>query len=855
MKNLVIVESPAKAKTIEKFLGADFKVVSCKGHIRDLVDGNNAIDVKNGFQPHYVVSDDKIELVRELKKLVKSSEIVWLATDEDREGEAISWHLYEELQLKKIPTKRIVFNEITKPAILRAVENPRDIDQFLVDAQQARRILDRIVGYSLSPVLWTRVRTGLSAGRVQSVAVRLVVEREREINDFNTSADFKVSAEFETSKGKKFKAELPQRFKVIEEAKAFLESLKGASYKVNSIDVKPTYRNPAPPFTTSTLQQEASRKLGYDVTRTMQIAQKLYENGHISYMRTDSVNLSATAIEGAKNEILSAYGEKFSNPRNFNTKSSGAQEAHEAIRPTYFNNHSAGSNPQEKKLYELIWKRAIASQMSRAELEKTVVNIGNNKNASIFKAEGEVVKFEGFLKVYLESTDDDLDQEQEGMLPAMFVDESLINHLITATEKYDKHPPRYSEASLVKKLEELGIGRPSTYAPTIKTVQQRGYIQTESRPAEQRNIRTITLKSSDIAEQTIKENFGAEKNKLFPTDIGMLVTDFLASHFSEIMDYGFTAAVEKEFDEIAEGLKSWQKMLEEFYGPFKSNLETVSETASRVNGERILGIDPISGKTVLVRMGQYGPMVQLGSREETETPVYASLLSTQRLESVTFNDAIQLLSVLNNGFDYKGEPVIVGNGRYGPYLKLSDKYINLPKETNVMSLNQQSIVALLDDHFSKPSFPLDLGVYQDKKVTVGAGRFGPYVKHGNLFASIPKNQDPFQLTLDSAIELIVKKAEADSKKILKTFTENEEVSIQDGRYGPYIKFGKDNIKIPKGVSVDDITYSQILELSKDVVKKDEKASKSKKTASKTTSKSETKTTAKKKTATKKSVKK
>ena len=851
MKNLVIVESPAKAKTIEKFLGSDFKVVSCKGHIRDLVDGNNAIDINNGFQPHYVVSDDKVELVRELKKLVKSSEVVWLATDEDREGEAISWHLYEELGLKKIPTKRIVFNEITKPAILRAVDNPRDIDQFLVDAQQARRILDRIVGYSLSPVLWTRVRTGLSAGRVQSVAVRLVVEREREINEFNTTADFKVSAEFETSKGKKFKADLPQRFKTSDEAKTFLETLKGAKYQVNTIEVKPTYRNPAPPFTTSTLQQEASRKLGYDVSRTMQIAQKLYENGHISYMRTDSVNLSGTAIEGAKNEILSAYGEKFSNPRNFNTKTSGAQEAHEAIRPTYFNNHTAGSNPQEKKLYELIWKRAIASQMSRAELEKTVVNIGNNKNSSIFKAECEVVKFEGFLKVYLESTDDENDQDQEGMLPAMFVNEALVNHSVVATEKYDKHPPRYSEAALVKKLEELGIGRPSTYAPTIKTVQQRGYIQTESRIAQQRSIKILTLKGTELTDQVIKENHGAEKNKLFPTDIGMLVTDFLASHFSEIMDYGFTAAVEKEFDEIAEGLKSWQNMLEEFYGPFKTNLQSVSETASRVNGERILGVDPISGKTVLVRMGQYGPMVQLGSREETETPVYASLLSTQRLESVTFSDAIQLLSVLNNGFDYKGEPVVVGNGRYGPYLKLADKYINLPKEINVMSLNQDSIMELLDDHFSKPSLPLDLGVYQDKKVTVGAGRFGPYVKHGNLFASIPKNQDPFQITLESAIELIAKKAEADSKKILKTFTENEDVSVQDGRYGPYIKFGKENIKMPKGMAVEDVTYAVIQELTKDLVSKNSKSSKTSKTASKSTAKTATK----KKVATKKAVKK
>jgi len=461
------------------------------------------------------------------------------------------------------------------------------------------------------------------------------------------------------------------------------------------------------------------------------------------------------------------------------------------------------------------------------------------------------VKFEGFLKVYFESTDDENDQDQEGMLPEMFVNEPLINHAVVATEKYDKHPPRYSEAALVKKLEELGIGRPSTYAPTIKTVQQRGYIQTESRIAQQRAIKILTLKGSELSDQIIKENYGAEKNKLFPTDIGMLVTDFLASHFSEIMDYGFTAAVEKEFDEIAEGLKSWQNMLEEFYGPFKTNLQSVSETASRVNGERILGIDPISGKTVLVRMGQYGPMVQLGSREETENPIYASLLSTQRLESVTFNDAIQLLSVLNNGFEYNGLPVVVGNGRYGAYLKLEDKYINLPKDVNVMSLNQDSIKALLDDHFSKPSLPLDLGVYQEKKVTVGAGRFGPYVKHGNLFASIPKNQDPFQITLNDAIELITKKAEADSKKILKTFAENKDVSVQDGRYGPYIKYGKENIKMPKNMSVEDVTYAVIQELAKDIVTKSSKSTKTTKTATKTTAKA----TAKKKTATKKSAKK
>ena len=716
MKNLVIVESPAKAKTIEKFLGADYTVVSCKGHIRDLADGNDAIDIDNGFMPKYVVSDDRQAVVRELKSLVKKAEVIWLATDEDREGEAISWHLAEELKLDKTTTKRIVFNEITKPAIQKAIQNPRSIDQFLVDAQQARRILDRLVGYTLSPVLWKQVRPRLSAGRVQSVAVRLVVEREREIIDFVEKSEFKVVALFEKSNGKVIRAELPQKFANKELAETFLSQLIGAKFHVGSIEVKPTYRSPSAPFTTSTLQQEASRKLGFDVSRTMRVAQKLYENGHITYMRTDSTNLSKTAIDGAKNEILSAYGEAFSEPKNFATKSDSAQEAHEAIRPTYFEKHKAGSTPEEQRLYDLIWKRSIASQMSKARLEKTTLDILNSNTKDVFKASGEVIKFEGFLKVYLEGTDDESDEDQEGMLPAVTEGESLAYQNITAQKKFAKHAPRYTEASLVKKLEELGIGRPSTYAPTIQTIQKRGYILQESRPAQQREIPVITLKADAIVSSTEIENFGAEKNKLFPSDIGMLVTDFLSEHFKDIMDYGFTAQVEGKFDEIAKGMQGWQLMLSEFYKPFKITVADTIQNGGRVSGERILGKDPISGLTILVRMGQYGPMVQLGSREETENPTYASLLKTQRLETVTLQDAIQLLSIMNNGFEFNNQKVQIGVGRFGAYIKYGEKYINVKDDSELLSLTQAKINHMLTEFDKSPSFPVNLGNYEDKPV-------------------------------------------------------------------------------------------------------------------------------------------
>ncbi len=844
MKNLVIVESPAKAKTIEKFLGKDYTVVSCKGHIRDLADGNDAIDIENGFMPKYVVSDDRQAVVRELKSMVKKAEVIWLATDEDREGEAISWHLAEELKLDKNTTKRIVFNEITKPAIQRAIENPRSIDQFLVDAQQARRILDRLVGYTLSPVLWKQVRPRLSAGRVQSVAVRLVVEREREIIDFIEKSDFKVVAIFEKENGKIIKAELPQRFKDQEKATDFLNTLVGAEFHVGNIEVKPTFRSPSAPFTTSTLQQEASRKLGFDVSRTMRVAQKLYENGHITYMRTDSTNLSKTAIDGAKQEILSAYGDAFSEPKNFATKSENAQEAHEAIRPTYFEKHTAGSTPEEQRLYDLIWKRSIASQMSKARLEKTTLDILNQNTKDVFKASGEVIKFEGFLKVYLEGTDDESDEEQEGMLPAVELNEKLKYQNITATQKFAKHAPRYTEASLVKKLEELGIGRPSTYAPTIQTVQKRGYILQESRPAQQRKIPVITLIANALSNSFETENYGAEKNKLFPSDIGMLVTDFLSEHFTDIMDYGFTAQVEGKFDEIAKGLQSWQLMLSEFYKPFKISVADTIQNGGRVSGERILGKDPVTGLTILVRMGQYGPMVQLGARDETETPVYASLLKIQRLETVTLAEAIQLLSIFNNGFQFKDQKVQIGVGRFGAYIKYGEKYINVKDESELLDLNQQKIEVLLTEFEKSPSYPVNLGTYEDKPVQVNAGRFGPYVKHASLFVSIPKAEDPFSVTLPRAIELIEKKREDDRQKMLKTFDGRDDVTVQKGRYGAFIKYGKENLKIPKDVDYNDLTIEMIEVIAKEANVGEKKTAAKKASGTKKTTAAK-KTTAKK----------
>lgn len=748
-KNLLIVESPAKAKTIEGYLGKDFTVKSSYGHIRDLVKSEDAIDIANNFAQKYEVPADKKQVVSELKKLAKEAEMVWLASDEDREGEAISWHLFETLGLKDASTKRIVFHEITKPAILRAIENPRKIDYNLVNAQQARRVLDRLVGFELSPVLWKKVKPSLSAGRVQSVAVRLIVDREREINKFRSEAAFKIVAIF--GKGKEaFKAELPERWAKQEDAEKFLRDCIGADFNVNSLETKPAKRSPAAPFTTSTLQQEASRKLGFSVSRTMQVAQKLYESGKITYMRTDSVNLSDVALNAAAQEINSAYGEKYHQLRKYKTKAAGAQEAHEAIRPTYFDAHTIDGDASEKRLYELIWKRAIASQMSEALFEKTVAKIGISTRKEELIANGEVMKFDGFLKVYLESVDEEEDtqnDEDNAILPPLAKGQRLDLQEMTATERFSRPAARYTEASLVKKLEELGIGRPSTYAPTISTIQNRGYVVKEDREGKQRSFRVLTLKGADITKAEKTENTGAERGKLFPTDIGSVVNDFLVQYFKGIVDYHFTAGVEKQFDEIAQGMEEWTEMIRKFYNPFHKEVQNTIETADKATGERDLGIHPDNGKKVSVRIGRFGPFVQVGDSDTEEKPLYASLRAGQSIETISLEEALELFK--------------------------------LPKK---------------------------VGVFEDKEMTVAIGKFGPYIRHNSAFYSLPKGVDPLDVSEEQAIEIIQDKRKRDSERVIKTFDENPDVKILNGRWGPYIEFGKQNVKIPKGKEPKDLTY-------------------------------------------------
>ncbi|EHQ29264.1 type I DNA topoisomerase [Mucilaginibacter paludis] len=745
-KNLLIVESPAKAKTIEGYLGKDFTVKSSYGHIRDLVKSEDAIDIKNNFEQKYEVPADKKQIVSELKKLAKEAEMVWLASDEDREGEAISWHLFDTLGLKDATTKRIVFHEITKSAITKAIENPRKIDYNLVNAQQARRVLDRLVGFELSPVLWKKVKPSLSAGRVQSVAVRLIVDREREINKFKAEAAFRIIALF--GKGRdSFKAELPERFSKQEDAEKFLTDCISAAFNVKSLETKPAKRSPAAPFTTSTLQQEASRKLGFSVSRTMSVAQKLYEYGKITYMRTDSVNLSDTALQAAEKQIVSAYGEKYHQLRKYKTKSAGAQEAHEAIRPTFFENHTTDGDPSEKRLYELIWKRAIASQMSEAQFEKTVAKISISTRSEDLVANGEVMKFDGFLKVYLESVDEEEEVSEDGdnaILPPLTKGQLLALREMTATERFSRAAARYTEASLVKKLEELGIGRPSTYAPTISTIQNRGYVVKEDRDGKPRNFRVLTLADGQIKKEEKTENTGVERAKLFPTDIGAVVNDFLVQHFNGIVDFNFTASVEKQFDEIAQGLKEWTEMIRSFYTPFHEEVETTTKNADRANGGRDLGIDPKTGKKVSVRIGRYGPFVQIGeseNKEETEPqekPVYASLRTGQMMETITLDEAMELFK--------------------------------LPKK---------------------------VGFFEDKDMTVAIGKFGPYIRHNSSFYSLPKGIDPLDVLEEQAIEIIQEKRKKDAEKLIKVFDENPEVKILNGRWGPYIEFEKLNLKIPK----------------------------------------------------------
>ncbi|MCO4818957.1 MAG: type I DNA topoisomerase [Bacteroidetes bacterium] len=803
-KNLVIVESPAKAKTIEKFLGADFTVKSCFGHIRDLVKGDKAIDVDDGYTPHYEVPADKKSVVNDLKKLAKKSDVVWLASDEDREGEAISWHLSEVLGLNKENTKRIVFHEITKPAILKAIESPRQIDEHLVDAQQARRILDRLVGFKLSPVLWRKVKPSLSAGRVQSVAVRLVVEREREIEGFESKSTFKVVAKF-NQKGKRFQADSNTKFQSEADAQVFLDSCKGAVFTVDRVDVKPGTKKPAAPFTTSTLQQEASRKLGYSVSRTMSLAQRLYENGHITYMRTDSVNLSDLAVSSAKTEIENQYGPEYSNPRKYSTKSAGAQEAHEAIRPTYFNINSAGNNYDEERLYQLIWRRAIASQMSEAKLEKTTVKISNNNNEHLFTANGEVLKFEGFLKVYLEGTDDE-EQETAGLLPPLASGDQPNCDEITATQRFSRPPARYTEASLVRKLEELGIGRPSTYAPTISTIQKRGYVEKGTGEGFERQYKVLKLIGDDINVSDKTEMTGSNKNKMVPSDIGKVVTDFLIKHFDHIMDYNFTANVEKEFDEIANGLKEWSTMIDNFYNPFAKTVDTALETAERASGERILGEDPVTGKQVSVRLGRFGPMVQIGVADEEDKPKFASLQAGQKIDNMSLEEALELFKFPKVIGTYEGEELVVAQGRFGPYVKFKDMFVSIPKDEDLGSVDLDRAVELI---IAKQKADAPVAHYEEMPVQKGTGRFGPFIKWNDMFINVNKKYDFDNLTYDDIVELIEVKKQKEIDKYIHRW-DDEGISVQKARWGRFnIIQGKIKIELAKTFNVKDLTLDEV----------------------------------------------
>jgi DNA topoisomerase-1 len=795
-KNLVIVESPAKAKTIEGYLGNDFVVKSSFGHVRDLPKGDKAIDISNDFTPTYEISEDKKEVVAQLKKLAKEAEMVWLATDDDREGEAISWHLKEALGLKDNATKRIVFREITKTAITNAIESPRGIDIDLVNAQQARRVLDRLVGFELSPILWKKIKAGLSAGRVQSVAVRMVVEREREIDKFKSSSAYKVTAQFTADKGKTFVAELPERFNTENEAYQFLQACIGATFSVKNLEKKPAKKSPAAPFTTSTLQQEASRKLFFSVAQTMSLAQRLYEAGHISYMRTDSVNLSETAIKSATQEIENAFGKEFVQQRRYKTKSESAQEAHEAIRPTDFSVQSAGNDRNEQRLYELIWKRAIASQMADAQLERTVATIDirpqSGQAMPDLIASGEVIKFEGFLKVYIESSDDEDDEDAKGMLPSMEKGQVLPLNQMKAVERFSRPAPRYTEASLVKKLEEMGIGRPSTYAPTISTIVKRGYVLKEAREGKERKYQELSLKNGQISTTTNTEITGAEKNKLFPTDVAMIVNDFLVQYFPKVVDYSFTANIEKEFDEIAHGSLVWNHMIKHFYSDFHKNVEdTGNIDRTSVSSSRVLGNDPQTGKTVLVRLGKYGPLVQIGESETEEKPQFASLKKGQFLESITLEEALELFKL-----------------------------------------------------------PREIGLLEEKPMVAAIGRFGPYIRHDSKFYSLGKEDDPLSLTEERALEIIMAKRKSDAEKIIKEFPENPDIKVLNGRFGPYIVAGSKNVKIPKGTEPAELTLDECLALAENAPEK-----KGRFGAKKAETKTAATTTAKKATTKKATVKK
>lgn len=807
-KNVVIVESPAKAKTIEKFLGKDYKVVSSYGHIADLPSNELGVDIEHGFKPHYLISNDKKKLVKDLKALTTAAETVWLASDEDREGEAIAWHLSESLKLKPENTKRIVFNSITKSAIEHAIKHPRGIDYNLVNAQQARRVLDRLVGYELSPVLWKKIKSGLSAGRVQSVAVRLIVEREREIQDFKSHSTYKITAEFITSEGKVVKASLPKTFDSQAEAEAFLQQNVGAQFKVASLEKKPAKKSPAPPFTTSTLQQEAARKLHFSVSKTMTVAQRLYESGFITYMRTDSVNLSAEALNTAKMAIVQLFGESYSQTRNFATKSKGAQEAHEAIRPTDMSRPTIAAEPDQNKLYELIWKRTLASQMADAQLERTTVKIAADKHAEQFVATGEMIQFDGFLKVYLESSDDE-DEEQEGMLPNLKKGEPLTDRNITATQRFSRPQPRYTEASLVKKLEELGIGRPSTYAPTISTIQNRGYVERSALEGEVRYYEQLILQKGIIKAQTLSEKVGADKGKLIPTDIGSVVNDFLVSHFETVMNYNFTAQVENSFDQIAEGAENWTEMLADFYSRFHPIVENVEKNTGRETGERVLGTDPKSGRPLSVRLGRYGAMAQIGNPDDAEKPIYASLLSGMSIETITFEEALKLFELPRQLGTIEGKNVEVNVGKFGPYVHYGDAFISLAKGEDVFSVTFERAQELINE---KKKADAPIATYDGMEVIKGVGRFGPFIKWNNMYINVTKKYNFDRLTAEEVAELIESKLQKESEKVVKQWDEGE-IRIEKARWGRFTLIkGKTKVELGKDTDIETFTKEQALAL-------------------------------------------
>ena len=800
-KNLVIVESATKAKTIEKILGQDFKVVSCVGHISDLPVKELGVDVENDFKPKYIIPTEKKPVIKDLKKYVSESDKVWLASDEDREGEAIAWHLYENLNLTNKDYDRIVFHEITKNAILAALDSPREINYNLVNAQQARRVLDRLVGYELSPVLWRKVKTGLSAGRVQSVSVRLIVEKEREIKNFLTNSTYKSIGTFKNSSGVNLKAELNNKFDSAEEVKAFLQKNINSTYTVSNVEKKPAKKSPTPPFTTSTLQQEASRKLGFGVTRTMSTAQKLYEAGLITYMRTDSVTISEEAKSSILSKIESKYGDSYVNLRNYKNKNKSAQEAHEAVRPTDISVEDISLDYDQQRLYQLIWRRTISSQMSDAQIERTVVNINSNSFDEIFIARGEVIKFDGFLRVYNEGTDDET-QEEKGTLPQLNVNENLDLINIISRESFSRPPSRYTEASLVKKLEELGIGRPATYATTISTIQNRGYVSKGDNEGQERTYKFIELKNGDIIESTSTEKTGSNKGKLVPTDIGIIVNDFLVDNFNNILDYGFTAEVEKSFDKIAEGNQNWTDIIKQFYTDFHTNVNIVKDTAERQSGEKILGDDPVSGRVVKVRLGKFGPIAQIGTVDDEDKPIFASLTTEQQLDTITLDEALELFKFPKEIGTYKGEIVTVNNGRYGPYLKYSSKSISIPKEIDPHSVDIDSAIPLIEEKL-KADEPIH--IYKDLPVTKGKGRFGPFIKWNEMFINVNKTYDFDNLTIDNIEELIELKLKKEKEKLIAEWVD-EGIKLEKGRWGrSVISMGKKKIEIPKEIDPKTIT--------------------------------------------------